>query len=275
MFRGRLGDAGKLGEMRRLIGTPRVSPATLVSTAAGLGDTRELVAAATLNPEQLVDDLASLAESVDPADLDLMGAAEDIVTSTANEIGETVQGVVDTGSRLVKAVGRIGDADVDPEAETITDIIPFSKVAQLAVPFLRQQVLSGFVMMMLGRYMFGLSNAAYQNLTRTTQYRWPSEERIGRRPALQFVGTGSDVITLNGTIYPEFNGGLAQIDALREQAGTGEPLILVDGLGNNYQQWCVVRIKETARVMLENSAPRRIDFEIELSRYGRDQEAAQ
>ncbi|TIM92331.1 MAG: phage tail protein, partial [Mesorhizobium sp.] len=43
-------------------------------------------------------------------------------------------------------------------------------------------------MMGLGPFRFSLSTAAYQALERSDEYRWVSQDRIGRHPAMQFVG---------------------------------------------------------------------------------------
>ena len=50
------------------------------------------------------------------------------------------------------------------------------------------------VMLKLGEFTFGVDTAAYQQLTRVSEYRWASQERIGQGPALQSVGLGSDTI---------------------------------------------------------------------------------
>jgi phage protein U len=46
------------------------------------------------------------------------------------------------------------------------------------------------VMMQLGEYQFGVESAVYEQLRRSTSYRWQGQERIGRRPAQQFAGIG-------------------------------------------------------------------------------------
>ena len=126
--------------------------------------------------------------------------------------------------------------------------------------------------MMLGtEYMFSLSTAAYQSLRRSAAYRWPAQERVGRRPARQFVGPGDETITLDGTIYPHYLGGIGQIEHMREVAGRGEPLALVDGLGNNLGQWCIERVDETATIFEADGRPRRMDFNLGLARYGEDE----
>lgn len=74
------------------------------------------------------------------------------------------------------------------------------------------------VMMMLGSYPFMLDTAAYQQLKRSSEYRWKQLDRVGRKPAQQYLGPGADQITLSGEILPHWKGGLYQVDAMRAQA---------------------------------------------------------
>ncbi len=125
-------------------------------------------------------------------------------------------------------------------------------------------------MMRLGDYTFSLNTAAYQQLRRQTEYRWPAQQRIGRLPARQFTGPGQEILSLSGTIYPQFRGGTGQVDAMRQKAGQGQPMTLVDGAGRVRGKWVITRVEETQRVLFADGAPRRIDFRLELARYAED-----
>jgi hypothetical protein len=126
------------------------------------------------------------------------------------------------------------------------------------------------VMMALGEFRFSLDTAAYQNLRRSVAYRWPKQERIGRAPARQFVGKGDETITLEGIIYPEFKGGLKQIDKMREVAGTGQPKMMTDGTGKVWGKWCIESIDEKQGTFFANGIPRKQEFALRLGFYGED-----
>lgn len=126
------------------------------------------------------------------------------------------------------------------------------------------------IMMALGPYRFSIDAAAYQQLMRTTAYRWPAQERIGRRPALQFVGVGTETISLSGVIYPHYSGGLEQVESMRAIAAQGKPQQLVDGRGKIWGLWCIERIEETRTVFFANGDPRKMEFRLALSNYGED-----
>ena len=122
----------------------------------------------------------------------------------------------------------------------------------------------------LGGYTFSIDSAAYQTLSRTTEYRWRAQPRVGRLPAQQFIGPGEETLSLEGVIYPHFKGGLGQLDAMRAEAGKGEPLMLVDGTGRIWQQWVINQVEETHKILFEDGTPRQMEFRLQLSRYGED-----
>ncbi len=134
-------------------------------------------------------------------------------------------------------------------------------------------MISSLVMMALGAFRFGVNRAAYQTFTRTAAWRWEQVDRIGRSPALQYLGPDADQIDLEGVIYPHFKGGLRQIELMRQVAGTGQPMILVDGLGWIWEKWAITGIEETRTVFLADGAPRKIEFAVTLRAYGNDQGA--
>jgi hypothetical protein len=128
----------------------------------------------------------------------------------------------------------------------------------------------GTIMMALGTFRFGVNRANYQTFTRAAQYRWAKLDRVGRAPALQFLGPDAEEITLEGTIYPHFKGGLRQMELMRAVARTGVPMMLVDGLGFVWDRWAITEVSETKSVFLAGGAPRKIEFTVGLRAYGRD-----
>ncbi|WP_413874174.1 phage tail protein [Albidovulum sp.] len=126
------------------------------------------------------------------------------------------------------------------------------------------------VMMALGLFRFGVNRAAYQTFRRSAEFRWEKLDRIGRAPALQFLGPDADEITLEGVIYPHFKGGLRQVELMRLSARLGQPMMLVDGLGWIWERWVIAGVEETKSVFLADGAPRKIEFALTLRAYGED-----
>ncbi len=125
----------------------------------------------------------------------------------------------------------------------------------------------------LGTFQFGIDTAAFKELQRSSTYRWQKLDRIGRKPAQQFIGEDADKITLNGVIYPHWRGGIGQVEAMRTAASLGEPLPLVysfESTGQYCGLWCITDIEETRSVFFEDGTPRRIEFRLSITEYGED-----
>lgn len=129
----------------------------------------------------------------------------------------------------------------------------------------------------LGPLVFSQDGAAPQQFANSSEYRWPAQARLGRRPALQFVGIGEQTIRLSGTIYPGFDPtgsgkvvGCKKIHEIRQLADHGLPLDFTDGMGNNYGRWVIRRVEGTDSELMSNGAPRKQEFSVELARYGDD-----
>ncbi len=74
------------------------------------------------------------------------------------------------------------------------------------------------MMLSLGMFVFSLSTLTYQELQRQTNWRHATNSRVGKSPAMQFVGRGEDTITLPGIILPELAGSVLSLNALRLMA---------------------------------------------------------
>lgn len=122
------------------------------------------------------------------------------------------------------------------------------------------------MMMALGMFIFSLPTLAYQELQRQTDWRHPSNNRVGTNPARQFAGRGDDIITLPGVVLPELAGTPISLDALRYMADTGKAWPLVEGTGRILGIWVIESISETRTLFFPDGAARRIEFSIKLTR---------
>lgn len=123
------------------------------------------------------------------------------------------------------------------------------------------------IMMQLGSFQFSIMTAVYQELIRKNEYKWPSQHRFGQRPSRQFVGVGDETMQLPGVIYPEYRGGFQQIEAMRNLAARGQPLLLVDGLGKLWGRWVIESIDEKQTLFAAFGAPRKQEFTLSLARF--------
>ena len=122
------------------------------------------------------------------------------------------------------------------------------------------------MMMSLGFFIFSLPTLAYQELQRQTKWRFAETGVVGVRPRQQFIGLGSDDITLRGELRLEVAGKAISLDYLRSMGDTGKAWPLLDGVGRVYGLFIIDSLNETKSVFLENGQAKKIDFDISLKR---------
>lgn len=121
-------------------------------------------------------------------------------------------------------------------------------------------------MLSLGLFIFGFDTIAYQELSRRTDWRHAANERLGARPAYQFLGPGLDTISLPGVLMPELTGPNTSIQQMRDMAAPGDAYPLVQSDGSVIGQYMITAVDERKSVFLPGGGARRIDFVIELER---------
>jgi phage protein U len=130
-------------------------------------------------------------------------------------------------------------------------------------------------MLSVGPYLFSLQTAAYTEMTRKWEWRWEEVKRLGTDVANQYLGPGSIELSFKGTIYTEFPGdgrttGTEQIDALRNLADQGVPMMVIDGRGKVYGRYVLTSLEETGSFFHVHGAPKKQEFSVEMKGYGGD-----
>ncbi|MEB3754703.1 phage tail protein [Acinetobacter sp. MD2(2019)] len=120
------------------------------------------------------------------------------------------------------------------------------------------------MMMILGMFPFSIPTATYQQLQRSTNWRHPSNSRVGDMPAYQFIGRGEDTISLDGSIVPEF-GAPMSISALRVMGDTGKPFPLISGTGKVYGLYIINDVQETQTFFYKNGKARKVEFNLKIT----------
>lgn len=127
------------------------------------------------------------------------------------------------------------------------------------------------IMLQLGEYKFEIATAAYQQLAAKDAAKWAEQARIGREPALQCVGQEASEMTLNGVVYPAFNGSMAaSIEPLLTMMREGTPYQMVAGTGAVLGLWALVDVSTTRSYFLDDGRARKIEFTLTLKSYGPD-----
>ncbi|MCS2163231.1 phage tail protein [Scandinavium sp. H11S7] len=122
------------------------------------------------------------------------------------------------------------------------------------------------MMLTLGMFVFMRQSLPYQSLQRSADYQWPSNSRVGKRDAFQFLGPGDDKITLTGDLYPEMTGGRLSMLALYAMADEGRAWPLISGTGTIYGMFVITNVSETGTVFFADGSPRKISFTLSLTR---------
>lgn len=126
------------------------------------------------------------------------------------------------------------------------------------------------MMLALGLFIFSLPTLSYQELQRQTSWRFAENAVLKVRPRQQFMGLGSDTISLKGELRPEVTGKAISLSYLRSMADTGKAWTLVDGAGRFYGLYLITDLNETKSVFLDNGQAKKIDFDVNLKRVDDD-----
>jgi phage protein U len=123
------------------------------------------------------------------------------------------------------------------------------------------------MLLALGNYFFSWLTASYQNKTESRSYRWEVQNVIGQFPLYQYMGPGEQDLKLDGVIYSNYQGGILQLPLMKTTASKGEPLMLVDGLGNVLGKWVITYLEEKQTTFCSNGLPRKAEFVLDLKKY--------
>ena len=175
------------------------------------------------------------------------GKAATAINKIAGKVSPSLANIVPTGAFGV---------DATPAAEAVKPF-PHLLIMQPLTPESKP-------------YYFNLDTAAFDELKRSSEFRWASQERLSRSPAQQAVGMGEERITLSGAIFGAFKGGIKQLDTLRSIAAQLQPLGLTTGYGDVLGNWCLKNIEEEQSALLQGGIPRKQGFTLEFVRYGDD-----
>jgi phage protein U len=189
-----------------------------------------------------------------------------------SQIDERVATLKEQASKAATAINKIA-GKVSP---SLANILPTGALATDGTP--APEAVKPFPHLLILQpldpkaqpYYFNLDTAAFDSLRRSTEFRWASQERLSRRPALQGVGMGDEKITLKGQIFPGFKGGLKQLDTLRSIGAQLQPLTLTTGYGDVLGTWCLKSVDEDQSALMQGGIPRKQEFTLEFVRYGDD-----
>jgi len=130
------------------------------------------------------------------------------------------------------------------------------------------------MLLAIGLFPFAISTMVHDDLQRRASWKHVTSQRIGARDATQFVGVGTETLSIRGAAYAELSNGRASLDELRTMAGTGNAWSVVDGAGLVYGAFVIEGIDEGLKELGPDGTPRKIDFAIDLLRVDDEADAS-
>lgn len=128
--------------------------------------------------------------------------------------------------------------------------------------------MSGPVPMALGPFLFKSHGFGFTDMSRKIDTSWAELETVGGLNALQWTGPRSDVVTINGVLFPKEFGGLASLTGIQLAAKNGVRLMLVSLGGAVFGNHAIQKISEDRSFIDRNGTPARDAYSIEMKRVG-------
>jgi phage protein U len=117
---------------------------------------------------------------------------------------------------------------------------------------------------LLGAVRFEVWPVNAEEVERETGADFAEKPVIGRRPILEFVGEGSETITLSGRLFPEKLGG--SLEMLQAQRAAGRAVPLMRGDGRPFGWVVIERVSESSSRLMADGVGRMIEFNVSVRR---------
>ncbi|MEB8638666.1 phage tail protein [Cronobacter muytjensii] len=126
------------------------------------------------------------------------------------------------------------------------------------------------VMLGLGDFVFSISTAAFDQLTRSDEWRWAEQARFSKNDALHYTGRPNPTITLTGKTHLFFLDGAqyGQVDKLRELGNSLTPQLLVTGRGEVLGYWSITNLSDDRTSFISQGVTKAQNFTLTLKYYG-------
>ncbi|ENT3214643.1 phage tail protein [Salmonella enterica] len=136
----------------------------------------------------------------------------------------------------------------------------------------RSESMDARVQMRLGAVSFSIGLMAYNSLTRSAQWRWAEQQRVGQDDLLQYTGKPRRTVKLSGELHAGICDGLGfdELELLQSQADLAAPQLLVSAVGDVLGYWVVKSVESTGTSFLPGGGPRHATFSMELQHYADD-----
>lgn len=121
---------------------------------------------------------------------------------------------------------------------------------------------------MLGGVIFEIAPLNYTSLNREMEASWATHEVVGSPKVYEHTGEGNRSITIKGKVFPEFSGGLGELDALDGMRLSGQPYHFMRGDGVAGGWVILTKISIEEEEIGFGGVGRAISFTLTLERVG-------
>jgi len=128
--------------------------------------------------------------------------------------------------------------------------------------------MAGPVTMALGPFMFRAHGFGYTGLGRKLDTTWAEIETAGRMNALQWTGPRTEVVTINGVLFPQEVGGARTLEGGRIAAKAGVAWVRVSWGGKDCGVHASQKVDEDRAFNDRYGTPGRNAFTSEVKRIG-------
>ncbi|MBB5515755.1 hypothetical protein FHS89_001775 [Rubricella aquisinus] len=126
--------------------------------------------------------------------------------------------------------------------------------------------MSGPVTLALGPFMFRAHGFGFAGMARKLDTSWAEVETVGQLNDLQWTGPRSEIVTINGVLFPKEFGGATTLEGVRLAAKNGVPLMLVSLGGMVMGRHAIQKLDEDRSFHDRFGAPGRNAYTLELKR---------
>ena len=124
----------------------------------------------------------------------------------------------------------------------------------------------------LGPHVFRVIGLNFNRIETATEAVWAEFARYGMADGAQFTGMRRASSTIEGVLFPDAIGGLADYDAIRGTQHTGRPVPLIR-MGRGFAarvlgNVTIERVSDLEDWIGPSGAPQRIAFTLDLKSYG-------
>ena len=119
---------------------------------------------------------------------------------------------------------------------------------------------------MLGSLSIEITPFNVHEVQETGETEYAVKPVVGREPPLEYVGEGSNEVSLTGRLFPSELGGLSEIELLRQMRSSGKPQYLMRGDGRPQGWFAILNVSASSSYLDRRGVGKQIEVSIQLRR---------